>query len=273
MPVHNMAGSLRQCLDALAAQSCPMDFIVVVVDDASSDDSARVAATHPSSPTVVRLQSRSGSYAARNAGAAAAGDVDVLAFTDADCIPSPRWVEEGARAARERGVVGGAVRIRLPDAANCWALYDAAMYLDQETHVDREGYAATANLWVRSDVWRRVGDFRGSLHSGGDIEWGRRAASMGYPVTYAGDCIVEHPPRSTALAAWRLHRRLGRGWSQLAQLGMWPPMREDPALRTPMSYVREQCARRGITASYRRLALPHAVAMLARTTGRMMVRR
>lgn len=272
MPVHNMAGPLRQCLDALAAQGGDTDFVVVVVDDASTDDSARVAATHPASPIIIRLPSRSGSYAARNAGAAALAHVDALGFTDADCIPRPNWVDEGLHAVLRQGIVGGAVQMRLPVAPNCWARYDGAMHLDQETHVHREGYGATANLWVRSDIWREVGEFLASLRSGGDFEWGRRAAANGHAVSYAGECIVDHPPRSTALATWLLHQRLGSGWSQLAELGLWPKVHHDLALRTPMSYVLSQCERRRIATSYRQLVVPHAVAMAARLAGRVAVR-
>ena len=272
VPVHNMAGALQRCLDALANQDSSTDYVVVVVDDASTDASAAVAAAHSVTPVVVRLATRLGSYAARNAGAVVAGDVDVLAFTDADCTPSPNWVGEGLRAARQHGAVGGAVHIRLPAAPNRWELYDAAMYLDQETHVQHGQFAATANLWVPRDVWRDVGEFR-PLESGGDIEWGRRAMVRGHSIFYAAECMVEHPPRSTALETWRLHRRLGSGWSRLAQLGLWPPVRRDVALRTPMSYVLGQCEHRGVAASSWRLVLPHTIAMLARATGRLTVRR
>ena len=271
VPVHDMAGALQRCLDALAAQVSEAEH-VVVVDDASTDGSAEVADAHQTAPTVVRLRSRVGAYAARNAGAATVGNVDVLAFTDADCAPAPTWIDEGLRAVRQHGVVGGAVCIRLPATPNRWELYDAAMYLDQETHVRREQFAATANLWVRRDVWRDVGAFR-QLDSGGDVEWGRRAAAKGHAIAYAAECLVEHPPRSTALETWRLHRRLGTGWSELAALGLWPPIREDLALRTSMSYVRHQCDQRGVSASVRRLALPHVVAMVARISGRVSVRR
>jgi GT2 family glycosyltransferase len=269
VPVRNMARTLQTCLDALAAQVGAPTHRIVVVDDASTDGSADIAAAHASAPTVIRMRPHCGSYAARNAGAAVLADVEVLAFTDADCVPSPDWVGAGAEAAARHGIVGGAVRIILPTTPSRWALYDAAMHLDQLTHVRDEAYAATANLWVRGDIWRDVGGFQDSLMSGGDLEWGCRAAARGYAVAYAADCAVDHPPRSTALATWRLHRRLGAGWSQLASQGLWPPIRQDLALRTPMSFVLAQCARRGISANSALLVVPHATAMVARTAGRV----
>src|SRR3954465_14272315 len=65
---------LRRCVRALEAQTLPSDEIeIIVVDD-----------TH----------ARRGPAAARNLGWRRAGS-DIVAFTDDDTVPDPRWLERG----------------------------------------------------------------------------------------------------------------------------------------------------------------------------------
>ncbi len=84
-PVHNGAEFLGACLESVFASDYP-EFEVIVVDDASTDGSASVAAQFP-----VRLISsthRRGAAAARNTGAETARG-DILFFLDADILIQP----------------------------------------------------------------------------------------------------------------------------------------------------------------------------------------
>lgn len=62
---YDSAGDLPRCLDALAAQSCP-PAEVVVLDNASSDDSAGLAEAHPVVGRVERNRSNVGFAAGQN---------------------------------------------------------------------------------------------------------------------------------------------------------------------------------------------------------------
>jgi GT2 family glycosyltransferase len=86
VPVHNGAGVLDRCLDALA-RSDFRDYECIVVDDGSTDDTARcVASTHGAA--LVRLDARGGPARARNRGAARARG-ELLLFLDADVCVHP----------------------------------------------------------------------------------------------------------------------------------------------------------------------------------------
>lgn len=267
VPVLDDAPRLAACLDALAAQREAPAFEVLVVDNGSTDDSVAVASAHPLQPVVLR-ESRPGSYAARNTGAAAARG-EVLAFTDADCVPAVDWLTAGLRAAQRAPVVGGSVRMARSAAPSVWERYDRAVYLRQQELVETQGFAATANLWVTGEAWRAVGAFEPALQSSGDLEWGRRAAARGCAPVYASDVVVEHAPRSSARATWRLHRRLGAGWSALAARGQWPPVAADPAWRLPLGMVVDAVAGDGPPLRRRQLLPVHVLAMGARLTGRL----
>jgi glycosyltransferase involved in cell wall biosynthesis len=82
VPVYNGRRYLEQCLDALLESSYPF-YEILVVDDASTDDSAEVA--RKKGATVLHLSQRSGPAAARNHGAQKARG-DILFFVDADVV-------------------------------------------------------------------------------------------------------------------------------------------------------------------------------------------
>lgn len=88
IPAFNEAHIIRRCLAALAAQSDPADEIIVV-DNASTDDTAAVA----SSFAGVRVisEARAGVTFARTAGFDAARG-DVIARIDADSLVTPDWI-------------------------------------------------------------------------------------------------------------------------------------------------------------------------------------
>jgi glycosyltransferase involved in cell wall biosynthesis len=89
VPVYNSARELRECLSALAASAGELTELIVV-DDASPDDSVAVA--EEMGATVYRLAKNSGPSAARNHGARHARG-DLLFFVDADLVVMPGAVE------------------------------------------------------------------------------------------------------------------------------------------------------------------------------------
>jgi hypothetical protein len=74
-----------------------------------------------------------------------------------------------------------------------------------------DGYATTANLLVRRDVFLRVGPFDGTLLSGGDREWSMRRAAIGASLHYAPDVVVRHPARKTLAQLISKRRRTAGG--------------------------------------------------------------
>jgi hypothetical protein len=80
IPAHNEAERIASTLEALA--SVPGIDEIIVVDDASTDDTAKIALQRHA--TVVRLERNLGKGGALETGAAAAGDPDVLVLLDGD---------------------------------------------------------------------------------------------------------------------------------------------------------------------------------------------
>jgi GT2 family glycosyltransferase len=268
IPVLNGAAVLPGCLDALAGQRDAPPFEVIVVDNGSRDATPRVAADHGVGARVLTEDAR-GPYAARNTGIAAARG-DVVAFTDADCVPDPRWLGVGA-AAIDGGadLVGGAIVQRLSPRPTVWERYDAAMYLAQDQYVLEQGFAATANLFVRVAVFARVGAFQPELVASGDQELCHRATAAGFRLVYEPSARIEHHPRRTLGETWSLHRKLGSGFAELARHGERGSAWRDPALRIPVHWVASRTDAHGAPLRARRIAHVHVVAMVARWVGRL----
>jgi GT2 family glycosyltransferase len=190
----NAAGHLGPCLRQVLAQS-PAPLEVLVVDDASTDETARVAET--AGCWVLRLPLRGGGAAARNAGAAEATG-EVLAFVDSDDEPRPGWIA-ALVAAFEDGadmVAGGIV------AGSPRSLVEAFSQARGGGHDlgATNGFlpwANTANLAVRADVFRSLGGFDAHLMRGSDMDFSFRAGLAGHVITEAPGALVSRHHRAT----------------------------------------------------------------------------
>lgn len=216
VPVGGSRGELTLAVSALDTQDYAGAVEVIVADNGDNADL-------PAERDGLRVvhEARPGSYAARNAGVAAASG-EVLAFTDADCRPAPGWLTAGVRrlaGLEEPAFVGGAIDVELlPAGARTGAsLWDRLHGLPQETFVSRDGWAATANLLVRRSDFDRVGPFDERLKSGGDREWGERAVRAGLRPVYAPEVVVHHPPRASLAELQRKTRRVQQGWRDVEQ--------------------------------------------------------
>jgi glycosyltransferase involved in cell wall biosynthesis len=199
IPVFKGGDSLNRCLAALDRQVYPQERFEILVVFNDTEDHSDVPSLHQ---CVVRYlqEPRSGSYSARNRGVVAATG-SIFAFTDVDCIPDPEWLNRGVQALLDNpgsGFAAGNIEF-IPAAASRGSaaqLYEKIIYFRQKTYVCEYGFAVTANLFVRREVMDQVGLFEGTLKSGGDVDWGLRATSLGFTGVYEPGAIVRHEHRT-----------------------------------------------------------------------------
>jgi GT2 family glycosyltransferase len=221
VPARNGGEDLLDLLRALEAQTIPRgQFEVLIADDGSTDGSAEELATEDGLVQVTAGPPLN-SYAARNR-AAKLARASVLAFCDADCKPEPEWLEMGLDACRDAEMAAGRIRFIVPHARSVWALLDMDCFKDHERQVG-QGTAETANLFVRRDVFERVGGFDDTLPEHGDFDFAARCLDSGARLVFAPHAVVWHPTRNRARsflrAVWIYNR--------------WYAAREARAGRTP----------------------------------------
>jgi GT2 family glycosyltransferase len=200
VPVFGLAPGLGPCLERLARQTYPRERLETIVVDNGWLRPAAALARRAGARRV--REARPGSFAARNAGLLVARG-EILAFTDADCLPHADWIERGVEALERpgaSGVVAGPIEVvapRPPGASPTAYLYDVLFNYATTAEQRAGGYAVTANLLVRRSVFDAVGPFDADFLSGGDVEWGRRAAAAGFRAEWAPGVRVGHQARGT----------------------------------------------------------------------------
>jgi glycosyltransferase involved in cell wall biosynthesis len=103
IPTFNGASRIGNCLDSLVKQTSGRDVEILVVDDGSTDNIAKVVRSYSSVRLVV--QANAGPASARNRGALEAKG-KILLFTDDDCVPMPDWLEAMLEPFNDSDVVG-----------------------------------------------------------------------------------------------------------------------------------------------------------------------
>ncbi|HEY9877120.1 MAG TPA: glycosyltransferase, partial [Leptolyngbyaceae cyanobacterium] len=216
VPIYNGERDLPELIQRLLAQTYSAERVeFLLVDNGSCDRTPQIlqaaAQSHPQI-RVISYAAVQSSYAARNAGIRAATG-DVLAFTDADCYPSPTWLEKLVQPfeAPEVGLVAGEVEA-FPSGNWIERYADRKATLSQKSTLAHPfcPYGQTANLAIRAILFKQVGLFRPYLTSGGDADicW-RMQREGGWQLVFAPEATIQHHHRSTLKELRRQWYRYG----------------------------------------------------------------
>jgi glycosyltransferase involved in cell wall biosynthesis len=196
IPVRDGGPQLFGVLKALEQQTLPCDsFEVVIGDDGSKNELPGESPGGRLNLTVSRA-APANSYVARNR-AARTGTAEVLAFCDSDCVPAPDWLEMGLTALHTADVVVGDILWDPPLTPTPWTILDIELHVNPAAAVGA-GRCLGGNLFVRRDLYERVGGFDESLPSGGDGDFGTRCVRAGARLVFAPDSSVTHPTHDRA---------------------------------------------------------------------------
>jgi cellulose synthase/poly-beta-1,6-N-acetylglucosamine synthase-like glycosyltransferase len=246
VPVRNGAVTIRTCLEALLAQDWPREALeLIVVDNRSTDATRTVVAQYP----VRLLEERrvQSSYAARNRGVAAAHG-DLLAFTDADCVPDPGWVRALAAVFEHADVGLAAGPIEAWRADRLVERYQAVHALRAERALRHPflPFAQTANAACRRTVFDAVGGFDAACRFGGDLDFCWRVQRCtGMRLAYEHTAIVRHRHRTTWRGLFALYEKNALANCLLAE--RWPYYADYPSLRTG-AFAGREMVRSGLRA-------------------------
>jgi GT2 family glycosyltransferase len=195
VPSHDRPDGLARLLDALAGQTLERDrYEVVVAHDSSGPETEELLRSHPlASAGVLRhLSFAPGPGPAQKRNAAwRAARAPLIAFTDDDCRPDARWLEEllDAAVARPGAIVQGATQ---PDPEDMHLARRAGA---RSQAIDPPSpHAQTCNILYPRDLLEHLDGFEEGLPvaAGEDTDLAWRALDAGADHVGAPDAITYH---------------------------------------------------------------------------------
>jgi glycosyltransferase involved in cell wall biosynthesis len=227
---HNRAAYLGAAIDSLLAQVFSGAFEVIVVDNASTDETRQIVAERASDPRLRYIyEPVTGLSVARNTGAKLA-QAEILAYLDDDAVASRQWLQvlyEAYQTHPQLAIAGGRVTLLWAEgmqpprwlstglSGNLGA-YDLGetLVLIQQPGLTPRGL----NYSIRRQFLDQVGGFDlnlgrvgKNLLSNEELHMTELALGQGWQVAYLPDAHVAHN-----VAPERLNRAwfLSRGWWQ-----------------------------------------------------------
>src|SRR5579885_3363773 len=202
VPTYRRPELLDRCLAALAVQDIDAAaYEIIVADDAASGATRRQvegwAARSPAPVRYIPVTDTQGPAGARNAGWRSARG-EIIAFTDDDCLPHPRWLAAGVAAFTE-GVdaATGRVVVPLPEDPTDYERNEAGLEI---------GQFVTANCFVRRAALGAIGGFderfTAAWREDSDLHFNLLRA--GRRIVPAPEAVVVHPVRP---APWGISLR------------------------------------------------------------------
>lgn len=215
VPTRNRVGWLAECLDTLAAQRTTVRFEVLIVNNASEDETATMIEDRSGDDPRFRplYEERLGRSAAMNTGIAEARGRLIL-FTDDDVLVDDRWIDAYASLFTRRPeveVAGGPI-YPIPRHTRWPRWYDdvASSSIGAIDYGSERALTSLENVWganmaVRSDLFAKVGTWaedmgvRGTFHPNSvdpsrneDTEFQQRVTDAGGTVWFCPDARIRH---------------------------------------------------------------------------------
>jgi glycosyltransferase involved in cell wall biosynthesis len=239
---HDYGALLPECLDSILNQTLPFGR-VLVVDDASQDDTAAVVTRYGPRVEYLRVDYRDQNKA-RNAGVQHLGEQRFLLFMDADNRLEPNWHERVRSAFSDPACAVAYTAMHLFDGSG-WLGYSKAIIPYSYHALRRQNLADSASL-IRREAFDQVGGYPDTGHlSFADWALWLRITAAGWTMKLVDGTALEYRVHAGQVSQSRGIREeldtlrqvfnvcivtpfCGRGWALERYFGWlqeqgWPP--------------------------------------------------
>ncbi|KAF5416111.1 MAG: Glycosyltransferase AglE [Candidatus Methanophagaceae archaeon] len=219
VPAYNAEKDIATLIESLLHLDYPKELLeIIIVDNNSTDRTKEIVNRY--SVKLLEENTIQSSYAARNKGIRNAKN-KIMAFTDSDCVATPQWVKKGVKAlvSESADLVGGRVKFFYSERRTAAELYDSITNMQIKLNIKDRNVAKTANLFVKSSLFDKMGLFPDWVKSGGDVQWTANATRNGCSLVYAAEAVVKHPARPLK-SLLKKQYRVGRGQVHI-RVGEW----------------------------------------------------
>ena len=192
IPAYNAENTIGECLKALEKQSFK-DFEVIVVDDGSKDRTANVVKSFKG--VKVFSQKNAGPAKARNLGAKNAKG-EIIIFTDSDCVPEKKWLEETLKPMKDPKIAGVQGTYKTSQKEIVARLIQLEIEQRHEKMAKKKyiDFMGTYSAGYRRKIFLELGGFDESypIASGEDAEFSFRVNEAGYKMIFNIAAVVWH---------------------------------------------------------------------------------
>ena len=205
IPAFNAAATIGEQLEALTAQTWDAQWEVIVADNGSTDETARIVERFALADPRIRLIDAgavSGASFARNHGVEVSRGTSI-AFCDADDVVSDSWVRSMGEALREHIFVTGPQEFESLNPEWLWGIYGTRPAKELQTFEGIFPFGATANLGVRRVVLDRIGGFDVAVSAYEDIDVCLRLWLEGIQLVFVPDAAVHYRYRQDLRSLWK----------------------------------------------------------------------
>lgn len=215
IPAYNAAATIGETLKALSAQAGAPPAEIIVVDNASTDETGRIAGNLGAR---VLFESQRGPAAARNCGIAAA-QAPLIAHLDADTVPSRRWLAQlvAPLAGEATMIAAGNTLCYPPQTPAERYVHESGLY-DTQRAIGRSvfPFAPSLNMAVRREAAIAAGGWNAEMQTGEDVDFSHRVLKrFGGTIAYAEGAVLYHRVRATDDALARQAWTYGEGAADL----------------------------------------------------------
>lgn len=234
LPVRNESDNIDAQLAALAGQSYPDSWEVIVADNGSTDGTQlRAEAWRARLPalTIVDASARRGVAHARNAGLRAARG-EVLLICDGDDIVADGWLSAMAAALEEHPLVTGHVDLLAMNREEQYGWTGNAALVEAPLGYGLRRYAHGGNLGMWRHVLDALGGFDEMLLRAEDIDFGWRAADLGISVHFVPRAVLFHRMYPTARSVFG-----SAVWGGIGESGLYRRHRDKGMSRATVAEV------------------------------------
>lgn len=187
--VLNEENSIQKLLDSLVNQSVkPQE--IILVDGGSTDKTVEIVKKYKQVKLFIKSGNRS---VGRNWGVAQA-KAEIIAFTDAGCIPHGDWLEKLTQPFMNKSVniVSGYYEgLAKNTFQKCLVPYVLVM----PDKIPTEFFPSSRSMAIRRKVFLKIGGFGENLDPSEDFELANRLKKSGYSFYFSRQAIVSWIPR------------------------------------------------------------------------------
>lgn len=191
VPAYNEEGTLKSCLNSLLKQNYEGETEIVVVDNASDDRTAEIAASYGC--RVIYEGHRGYNYSVKRGFDQARGSI--IACTDADSFVPSNWISRIVKHLSRKDIVACTGIFNFHDGP-FWLRATGRLFGALNYHL------AGANMAVKRDAYHQVGGFSTKINLGADVHLGMRLKKIG-KVKIDRRLIVRTSSRRFHRAFWK----------------------------------------------------------------------